>query len=246
MSYNMNMGKKINKLDYEQYIKDQAKILLHMKRFRNAVTKFREKYKLTEKRDPDDELLKAYLHIFLNALFFIGSNSKALSEYQDEFTKMLPKDKNILKDLEILAGSFNLDSKWYAPLFNYIALHTKELDIPLPQSIEICPRYNDVRLPVEDQVITRLGITISKDTSISDIIDVWPKIKKYQKMMRGNQVQKRKMIEPKTVTKYVKIRKLEDKGLKLREIAKKMNFDTRYDVSYFKRDVEDRFKPPKK
>jgi hypothetical protein len=92
---------------------------------------------------------------------------------------------------------FNLDPRWLHPLFNYIFSAENSLEPPSNQSAWPSPKMNDVRLPKGQQRVTSLSIRIEKDTTIHDIEDIWPEIKKYQAYMDSEIPSRRDPIQQK-------------------------------------------------
>jgi hypothetical protein len=243
MVYNIYMAKEKNEFNFDQYLSDQAAMLSRMKRFKEAAKQFRKDFGIPEKADPKNETVQLYVNVFTNAFYSFEVGAKGFSAYKDEVTNLLPQGKDILKGIENFALQFNLDSRWYSSLFLYLIMNEKEISPPLATQSDIRPRFNDVRLPDNEQVVTRLMIEIRRDTAIADIRKIWPKIKRYQKMMAGDPPQRRKLIDPATLKQYLLIRDMEDAGATQSEIADEIGFDAANDVSVFKaHEIERRFK----
>jgi hypothetical protein len=161
---------------------------------------------------------------------------------------LLPSDKATLDALDKLASDFNLDSRWLHSLFIFVFLGDNKLDPPFHRSASVRPLMNDIRLPKEQLRVTSLSISLQKDTSIEDIRAMWDEVEKYQAYMDSDVPRRRDKIKPETVKRYLKIQQLEDKGIPQREIAEKypkLGFGTAKDVSDFKRELEERFRPAK-
>lgn len=235
--YNVNMRDN-NSLNLKQYWSDLATILSHMKRFQEAINKFRIKYKIKPTGIPRDQRADWYSSFFLKPTFDARKKFGGLSDYE-----LLPPNKGFVKDIEKLASDFNLDSRWYIPLFLLISSGGYNITPPFEASVNPLPRFNDVRLPEKQQVITRLLIEIRKDTSLGDIRKAWGQIKKYQKKMISDTPQKRKQIKSETIKRYIQIREMEDMGVPQKEIAQQLGFLATEDVSRFKSsEIENRFK----
>lgn len=233
-------AKSENKIDLEKYWANQATILSHMKRFRLEIDKFREKHKIPKTGVAKSKRHDWYQSYFINPTFNAHEEFGAISDYE-----ILPADKNFIEAIRELADKFNLDSRWYHSLFFLISSGGYKLNPPYSRSVIVSPRFNDVRLPESEQIVTRIHLEIRKDTSIKDIQRIWNKVEECQNKMIGDVPMKRKMIEAKTIEKYVKVRELEDKGKSHAKIAEELGFYIADDVSRFKYELEGRFKPKK-
>ena len=162
--------------------------------------------------------------------------------------ELLPPNKKLLDIIDKIIIDFNLDSRWTQEVFDYISSGDGKLDAPFWRSANPVPKFNDVRLLKKDLRVTSLSISINKETSIQDIRDIWPEIKKYQAYMDSDIPKRRDPIWVRTVERYVKVCELREQGSTLEKIALKhpeLKFDTAKDVSDFLKRVEKRFKPHK-
>jgi len=219
------------------YWQQDAKVLENMKRFQGEVAKVRAIYGIPVDGLSDAERADWISHHTRN-LDETHSKLGKLSDYE-----FLPQDPKFIAALEDVIAKFNLSTGWLLPIFLYI-LGGGELGVPFMSLPEVRPTFNDVRLPPEQQVVTRLMIEVRKDSTLEDIQALWPQVTEYQAYMEGREVRKRRPLKTKTLAKYLKIRKLE-RTMRQADIATKLGMQTYKDVSDFKREVEARFKPTK-
>lgn len=227
----------------DNYWQPIADILCRFKRFQTAVAKVREEFGVPPSGIPLEQRAEWYGTLVSSGEEDTGKRYGFISGHD-----LLPSDKKILDALDKLTRDFNLDSRWLHSLFTYVFLDDKKLTPPFHRSASPRAYFNDVRLPKDQLRVTSLGISLQKDTSIEDIRVIWPEIEKLQAYMDADLPQRRDLIKPVTVKRYMKIRRLEDGGLTQQEIAERypdLGFDTAKDVSDFKRELEQRFRPPK-
>jgi len=230
-------------MSQDNYWQPIADILSHYPRFLKAVAKVRADLDVPEGGIPLDERPQWYSKQVKAGEEDTGKRYGFMTGHD-----LLPSDKKILDALDQLASDFNLDARWVHSLFMYVFMGDKKLDPPFHRSASVRPRMNDVRLPKEQLRVTSLSISIQKDTSIEDIRAIWDEVEKYQAYMDSDVPKRRDKIKSETVKRYLKVRELEDKGLTQREIAEqhsKLGFGTAKDVSDFKRELEERFRPAK-
>lgn len=223
----------------EKYWQDMALILSHMKRFRKAVLKAREKWGVPPTGLPYDKRANWYGSLFLKPDVNLNDNY-----YSSDQNELLPPSKLIRSTLKEISKDFNLDSRWHTSLLLHIA-GGDQLGTPTG-SLGFNVRFNDIRLPENRWIVKRIWIDIYADTSQGDIEKIWKQIEKYQAMMALRPPKKRRPIQ--NAEKYAKIRDLEDKNLTQQEIAdkyKKFGFTTAIDVANFKKEMEKRFSPLK-
>lgn len=210
-----------------------------MPRFQSAISEVRKRLNIPDKGIPYDDRAEWFSDFFRNA--DVDTSKRYGGAYGYE---LLPPNKQLLDELDNLRLEFNLDPRWLHPLFSYIFSAEKSLEPPSNHSAWASPRMNDVRLPKEQQRVISLSIRIEKDTTISDIEDIWNDIKKYQAYMDTEIPSRRDPIQTETVERYRSIVKLRADGLKYQEIADKYpdKFNSAEDVRSFKNKQESRFK----
>jgi hypothetical protein len=227
----------------DNYWKPIADILSRYPRFIKAVVAARQKLNVPPGGIPYDERAE-----WFSSLLSAGEEDTGKRYGFVIGHDLLPSDKLTLDTLDQLARDFNLDSRWLHNLFMLVFSGDTNLEPPFHRSASPRARVNDVRLPKEQLRVTSLGIDIHKDTSIEDIRAIWGEIEKLQAYMDSDVPQRRDKIKPETVKRYLKVRQLEDQGQTQQEIADKhatLGFGTAKDVSDFKRELEQRFKPSK-
>ncbi|MGH7157247.1 MAG: hypothetical protein ACREGG_04020 [Candidatus Saccharimonadales bacterium] len=227
----------------DNYWQPIADILSRYPRFLKAVAKVRRELGVPEGGISMEQRASWYGSLIAAGEVDTGKRYGYISGHD-----LLPSNKKILDALDQLARDFNLDSRWLHSLFAYVFLGDKKLSPPFYRSASPQAYFNDVRLPKEQLRVTSLSISLQKDTSIEDIRAIWPEVEKLQAYMDSDIPQRRDKIKPETVRRYLKVRELEDKGLSQKDIAEKhqkLGFDTAKDVSDFKRELEQRFKPAK-
>lgn len=226
----------------DNYWQPIAEVLSHYPRFLKAVAEVRRQLNIPVDGIPVEERSE-WFSSMLTGEIDTGKRYGFMTGHD-----LLPSDKKTLDALDQLASDFNLDNRWLHSLFMYVFTGGEKLDPPFHRSANLRPYMNDVRLPKEKLKVTSLSISIQKDTSIEDIRAIWDEVEKYQAYMDSDIPKRRDKIKSETVKRYLKVRELEDNGLTQREIAElhpKLGFTTAKDVSDFKRELEQRFKPAK-
>lgn len=227
----------------DNYWQPIADILSRYPRFVKAVVKLRVDLGIPEGGIPPEERPQWYSKQVSAGEEDTGSRYGFMLGHD-----LLPTDKKTLDALDQLAQDFNLDARWLQSLLMYVFMGDEKLDPPFHRSAYVRPRMNDVRLPKEQLRVTSLSISLQKDTSIEDIRAIWGEVEKYQAYMDSEVPKRRDKVKPETIKRYLKVRQLEDEGITQQKIAEKhpkLGFVTAKDVSDFKRELEERFKPAK-
>jgi hypothetical protein len=221
------------------YWESLAKILERYKRFQKRVVFARKQLGINSDGLPAQDRASWYS----NSLNSSGLRKDNAHNFD---LSLLPDDKKFMDVLERLASDFNLDSRWYSSLFQFIV--GGGTLIPPFGKASVNARVNDVRLTKEELVVEQLWIDIRKDTSIEDIRELWGQVEAYQEYMATDFPKKRRPIQKESIEKYVKVRDLEDDKLPQKRIARdypELGFTSAEDVSNFKKELEERFKPAK-
>lgn len=220
-----------------------ALVLVRMKRFQKAVAKFRETIGIPNTGIPPDERASWYQQLF------IKRNVSAAEMHRlfriDINQETLPPNRTFLKRLKNFADSFNLDEQWYSSLFSYLVGGESELPPPAGQPV-LDVRVNNALLPAGEMKVTSLRINVHKNTTMKEILALRPKIEQYQKMMGVDLPERKKPWNQDNVQNYLKVRELEEQGIKQKAIAKQLHFNSDQSVGLFKQEIEARFKPKKK
>ncbi len=226
--------------DLEQYWSDLASILVRMKRFQKATEKYRVALGIPKSGFLQRLALQWYHALFKNETLDTR-NRFAFESSRD----LLPPNKFVIEQLEKFASEFNLDERWYIDLLFYLMDERSKLNTPYG-GIDIDVQIDDPKLPIHQQVVTKLSIQINKDTAIKDIEDIWETVKQYQSKMTTKVPIRRRVFT--NVSTYIKIRDLEDQNIPQREIAKRLpeiKNCTAADIATFKNKMEKRFNPQK-
>ena len=234
--------KKNNLSKTEKYWENLALILEHMKRFKKAVLEARKEWNIPNKGLPFKNRANWYSSLFVNSDIDRKEHLK-----QGRLFELLPPNTKIINVLENFSKEFNLDPRWYNTLMSHIAAGTR-LNPPYGKPY-IQPLLNDVRLPENQWEVKRISVDIYKETKPQDLIDIWPQIERWQKLMKVRIPEKRRPIQDENVKKYLKIRRLEDHKLTHNQIVSKhhkLGFRTDIDVANFKKEIEERFAPNRK
>lgn len=230
-------------MDENNYYKQMALVLVRMKRFQKAVAKFRETIGIQSTGIPPNERASWYQR------HFIKRNVSATEMHRlfriDVNQETLPPNRTFLKQLKNFADNFNLDEQWYSSLFSYLVGGDSELTPPDGSPL-LDVRINDARLPNDEMKVTSLRINVHKNTTMKEIMALRPKIERYQKMMRIDLPERKKPWDKDNVQNYLKVRELEEQGVKQKAIAKQLQFNSDQSVGLFKQEIESRFKPKKK
>ncbi len=212
-------------------------MLIAYKRFQRATSKFRKKYRIPETGIPWEKRAEWYQSLSKSADY----DPELLLKFHVDL-RLLPPNKKFVGDIVRLANEFNLDERWYMTLFFHLMQGGGRLS-PLG-SASVNALVNNSRLSEDKQFVTRLWINVRKDTSLSDIENVWSRVQDLQKKMVADIPEKRRPISSAEKKRYLEIRSLEEQGLTQGKIAEKLSYkgNVASDVAQFKNRIEKRFR----
>jgi hypothetical protein len=230
-------------MDENNYYRQMALVLVKMKRFQKAVMKFREAIGIPSTGIPPDERASWYQQLFIKRTVSAADMHRLFRIDVNQQT--LPPNRKFLKQLKSFADNFNLDEQWYSSLFSYLVGGDSELLPPDGQPL-LDVRVNNALLPADEMEVTSLRINVHKNTTMTEILALKPKIEHYQKMMSIDLPERKKPWDEDNVQNYLKIHELEDQGVRQADIAKQLDLYSAQSVASSKQEIESRFKPKKK
>lgn len=131
------------------------------------------------------------------------------------FEKDEERQRNIRKDIGILAKKYKLGPSWIEGIYSY-ALHNDPFFLSRPIILDIEVKEN------EDTGLEELWVRIDPDTSIEDIKFAWERISRIQKHLNYAGNKKFQPVDVNVAKRDAYAYELKQKGLQLREIAEQV------------------------